>query len=102
MTHRIGAGVVFVAIALLAWRLWRSSAPQGRRWARLLMAVAVWQFATGLSNVVLGWPLAAAVAHTAGAAALAVLLTVMLARTSAARRGRGARGPADVSARAAS
>ena len=35
----------------------------------------LWQFATGLSNVVLDWPLVAAVAHTGGAAALVVVLT---------------------------
>jgi cytochrome c oxidase assembly protein subunit 15 len=33
------------------------------------------QAATGLSNVVLGWPLLAAVMHTGGAAALVVVLT---------------------------
>jgi heme a synthase len=31
--------------------------------------------ASGLSNVVLGWPLVAAVAHTGGAAALVAVLT---------------------------
>jgi cytochrome c oxidase assembly protein subunit 15 len=45
----------------------------------------VWQFASGLSNVVLGWPLVAALAHTAGAAALITLLAVMLARARQAR-----------------
>ena len=39
-----------------------------------------WQFASGLGNVVLGWPLAAAVAHTGGAAALVVVLTLLLVR----------------------
>jgi cytochrome c oxidase assembly protein subunit 15 len=33
------------------------------------------QLLTGLSNVVLGWPLLAAVMHTGGAAAMVVLLT---------------------------
>jgi cytochrome c oxidase assembly protein subunit 15 len=33
------------------------------------------QFITGLSNVVLGWPLLAAVLHTGGAAAMVVTLT---------------------------
>jgi cytochrome c oxidase assembly protein subunit 15 len=32
------------------------------------------QWGTGLSNVVLGWPLPAALAHTAGAAALVVCI----------------------------
>jgi heme a synthase len=33
--------------------------------------------------VVLGWPLVAALAHTAGAAALVLLLTLLLARSAA-------------------
>ena len=39
------------------------------------------QLATGLGNVLLGWPLAAAVLHTGGAAALAVVLTWTLCET---------------------
>jgi heme a synthase len=42
--------------------------------------LGVWQLATGLSNVVLGWPIVAAVSHTGGAALLAVLLASLLAR----------------------
>jgi cytochrome c oxidase assembly protein subunit 15 len=41
------------------------------------------QFATGLSNVVLDWPLVAAVLHTGGAAALVVVLTWALAASRA-------------------
>jgi len=65
---------------LLAWRLYASHESPQQRWAGALVAVAVWQFASGLSNVVLGWPLVAALAHTAGAAALITLLAVMQAR----------------------
>jgi cytochrome c oxidase assembly protein subunit 15 len=36
---------------------------------------------SGLSNVVLGWPLVAALAHTGGAAAMVVLLTAIISRT---------------------
>jgi heme A synthase len=36
------------------------------------------QLVTGLSNVVLGWPLLAAVLHTGGAAALVVVITGVL------------------------
>ena len=46
------------------------------------MLVAAWQLGTGISHVVLGWPLAAAVAHTGGAAALVVLLTRLGMRLS--------------------
>jgi cytochrome c oxidase assembly protein subunit 15 len=37
--------------------------------------LAALQLLTGLSNVVLNWPLVAAVAHTGGAAALVVAMT---------------------------
>jgi cytochrome c oxidase assembly protein subunit 15 len=79
-THRLGALVVFTALLLFAWRLWRSADHQARQWARRLLLVAAWQFLSGVSNVVLDWPLLAALAHTGGAAALLVLLTTLLAR----------------------
>ena len=59
--------------ALLVWRLMRAQVLRDQ--ARWLAALAVLQLMTGLSNVVLGWPLVAAVLHTAGAAALVVVLT---------------------------
>jgi cytochrome c oxidase assembly protein subunit 15 len=45
------------------------------------------QFATGLSNVVLGWPLLAAVMHTGGAAAMALTLTWALSVSRADNSG---------------
>ena len=88
VTHRVGAAVVIGALALLAWRLAVAGRAQPvlRRWAVGLAAVAAWQLATGLSNVVLGWPLAAAVGHTGGAAALVALLAALLARAHRTRR----------------
>ena len=56
----------------MRWRLWRCAAL--REPSRWLLGLTLAQFATGLSNVVLGWPLAAAVLHTGGAAALVVVL----------------------------
>jgi cytochrome c oxidase assembly protein subunit 15 len=85
VSHRIGALVVLSAMLWLAWRLHASRNPAQQRWSVALGAVALWQFASGLSNVVLGWPLVAALAHTAGAAALITLLAVMLARARLAR-----------------
>lgn len=85
-SHRLGAYVVLVAMAFLAWRLHASGAAALQRWALVLAGVALWQFASGLSNVVLGWPLLAAVAHTAGAATLVVVLTALIARVSLARQ----------------
>ena len=57
-----------------------------RTWGFAFAGVAAWQFASGLSNVILGWPLPAALAHTAGAAALVVLLTVLVVRMHEGRR----------------
>ena len=83
--HRLGAYVVLGAMALLAWRLHASGDAALRRWAWRLVAVALWQVASGLGNVLLGWPLWAAVAHTGGAAALVVLLSVMIVRALPSR-----------------
>ena len=80
MAHRIGALVATAAIAWLAWRLWRSDGAVLRRFGAGLALLAALQVASGLSNVVLGWPLAAALAHAAGAAALVLLLVMLIAR----------------------
>jgi cytochrome c oxidase assembly protein subunit 15 len=83
LTHRIGALVLTLALLSLVWAL-RRTGPQAARWGYRLLAVLVWQLASGLSNVVLGWPLLAALAHTGGAAALLLILTLLLARLRAA------------------
>jgi cytochrome c oxidase assembly protein subunit 15 len=72
-THRLAAYAVLAALAWLAWQLraQRVLSPQSK-W---IAGLALWQLGTGLSNVVLGWPLAAAVSHTGGAAALVMVLT---------------------------
>ena len=79
--HRLAAYVVLPLLALLAWRLGRAGALRDP--ARWLAGLALLQFATGLSNVVLDWPLVAAVLHTGGAAALVVVLTWALAASRA-------------------
>jgi cytochrome c oxidase assembly protein subunit 15 len=43
-----------------------------------LLGLSALQLITGLSNVVLGWPLLAAVLHTGGAAAMVVTMTWVL------------------------
>jgi len=80
--HRLAAYVVLAALLLLAWRLHAAGA---RRAGLALAGVAAWQLATGLGNVLLGWPLLAAVAHTGGAAAAVLLLTTLLVRCLQAR-----------------
>ena len=81
MAHRIGALVLLPALVLLAWRL-RAAGAATRPWALGLLGIAAWQAASGLGNVVLGWPLFAAVAHTGGAAALVVVLTLLIVRSA--------------------
>lgn len=80
-THRLMAYAVFLVLGITAWQLRRGSLARTARW---IAALALWQFATGLSNVVLGWPLVAAVSHTGGAAALVVVLTWALCESRAA------------------
>ena len=63
----------FVAYGL-ALRRWADACPaEGAPWRReghVLCLLAAWQLHSGLSNVVLGWPLLSALAHTLGAALL--------------------------------
>ena len=98
MAHRLFAVVVAVALGLLAWRLWR--APALRRFGGGLALLLLAQLASGLCNVVLGWPLAAALGHSAGAAALVLLLTLLLARTAPARQPAAAARPSAATAAA--
>lgn len=71
--HRLSAYVVFAAILALTIKLYRL--PALRKQGQWLAGLALLQLATGLGNVLLGWPLAAAVLHTGGAAALVIVLT---------------------------
>ena len=82
--HRLMAYVVLAVLALLAWRLARIDGL--RRLARWIGGLAALQLATGLGNVVLGWPLIAALLHTGGAAALVVVITWAMASTRSAQQ----------------
>jgi cytochrome c oxidase assembly protein subunit 15 len=92
MAHRVAALLLVAALAGLCAALWH----RHRRYAVALAGLALWQVASGLSNVVLGWPLVAALAHSAGAAGLVLVTTSLLARARhtrpAALRARPARG----------
>ncbi|MDI3382689.1 heme A synthase [Xenophilus aerolatus] len=88
-THRLAAYLVFAVLGVLAFRLMRL--PALRAQGRWLAGLALLQLATGLGNVLLGWPLVAAVLHTGGAAAMAVVLTWTLCESR--REAAGARSP---------
>ena len=95
--HRLTAYVVFLSIGLLAWQLLRHATAL-RAQARWLIGLALAQLATGLGNVLLGWPLVAALAHTGGAAALAVVLTWTLCESRRAAAPAPLRRPAPLAA----
>lgn len=96
-THRLMAYAVLATMLWLAWRLHRGDETRPARW---LLGLAGWQFLSGLSNVVLGWPLVAALAHTAGAAVLAALLSVWVLRAARTAPPEEARSAGAVPARA--
>jgi len=83
--HRMMAYLVLTVLALLAWQLNRHAHWRGH--SRLLAVLVGLQLATGLSNVVLDWPLLAALLHTGGAAALVLTLTWLLASSVAVAHG---------------
>ena len=86
--HRMMAAVLLVAGAVLAWVLngvqgsvdpgARGSVSALRAPSRWIAALIGLQLATGLSNVVLDWPLLAALLHTGGAGALVIVMTWVL------------------------
>ena len=82
MVHRVFALLATAVLASLAWRLWRHGERVLRRFGQALSLLLTLQLVSGLSNVVLGWPLVAALGHTAGAAALVLTLTLLLARSA--------------------
>ncbi len=83
LVHRLFAVLVVAGLLWLVARLWRHGDRHARRYALALGAMLVLQLATGLSNVVLDWPLLAALLHSAGAAMLVGLLTSLWARAKA-------------------
>ena len=80
MAHRLAAGVVLLAAGALAWALW--CRPPLRAQGLILASLLLAQLISGLSNVVLDWPLVAALAHSAGAAGLVLTLAMLLARST--------------------
>ncbi len=83
-THRTFAMVVFAYLAWLGMQLRHFSALRPLAIGLLIMLAV--QFATGLSNIVLKWPLLIALAHNGGAAVLVLLSVGLNYRIAAARR----------------
>jgi cytochrome c oxidase assembly protein subunit 15 len=83
MAHRLGAVMVCLALLWFAGALWRLRA---RKQAAVLICLLVWQVLAGLSNVLLDWPMLAALGHTLGAALMALYLTVLACLPAAANQ----------------
>jgi heme a synthase len=78
LMHRLMAVFLLVMLLVWAWRLWRERAAVGATPAAAMLVLLAWQLASGLSNVVLEWPMVAALGHSAGAALLVGLSTALL------------------------
>ncbi|MBI2751546.1 MAG: COX15/CtaA family protein [Burkholderiales bacterium] len=78
-THRMMAFVTLALLAALVVYLRRE--PTLHKQSRDLAGLLLLQLATGMSNVVLDWPLVAAVLHTGGAGAMVVVLVWALVAT---------------------
>jgi heme a synthase len=77
VVHRMFAFIVFGVLGYAAWLLYKQGQKDSAAW---IAGLLLWQLITGLSNVVLGWPLLAAVSHTGGAAGLVLVCTAALMR----------------------
>lgn len=77
-THRLFAVLAALGVGAAVWCLW--SAPGWRRPALWLAGLLLLQLLTGMSNVVLRWPLLGALMHSAGAAAMVAVLVSVIAR----------------------
>ncbi len=82
-SHRLLAFATVLVLGGLAWHV--KSHDALRKPFLALSALLALQVLTGLSNVLLDWPLLAAVLHTGGAGALVVVLVWLLVSTSGKR-----------------
>ncbi|MFA7680652.1 MAG: COX15/CtaA family protein [Pigmentiphaga sp.] len=80
--HRTFAWLVLVYLAWLGWRF--RAEPALRKPASLLLGFLALQVATGLTSIFLQWPLAIAVLHNGGAAALTMTCVTLLVRLGSA------------------
>ena len=82
--HFVHRSAAWLVLAVLVWLGWRLRQQPGLASAgQWLLGLSALQLITGLSNVVLGWPLLAAVMHTGGAAAMVLTLTWALSMSRA-------------------
>jgi cytochrome c oxidase assembly protein subunit 15 len=80
--HRLGALVVLIILFLVSYKTLKEAITRGhvalRRWAFTLFGLCLLQLMTGMSNIVLDWPIGAALLHTGGAAVMVIVLIKLL------------------------
>jgi cytochrome c oxidase assembly protein subunit 15 len=83
--HWVHRWFALIAAGMVGWLAWRARGhPATRRAGNWLAGFVVLQLLTGMSNVVFQWPLALAVLHNGGAAAMLALVLVVNYRAIAA------------------
>jgi cytochrome c oxidase assembly protein subunit 15 len=84
--HWVHRWFAVIAAVLLGWLAWRArSVPATRAAGAWLAALLLLQLLTGMSNVVFQWPLALAVLHNGGAAAMLAMVVVVNYRALTAK-----------------
>ena len=74
-THRVGALITFIYLALLGWHLLKH--PQLKKITQIMLVLLVVQIGLGVANLLLHLPLALAVGHNMGAALLLITVVVL-------------------------
>ena len=74
-THRVGALITFIYLALLGWQLLKH--PQLKKTTQIMLVLLVVQIGLGVANLLLHLPLPLAVGHNMGAALLLITVVVL-------------------------
>lgn len=83
-THRMGAIAASCAVLFFAFLLLKEKVAPLKKYAAAIIAILVVQIGLGISNIVFSLPIAVAVLHNAGGAAL--LITLLLAISTIKKR----------------
>lgn len=83
-THRVGALITFIYLALLGWRLLKQ--PQLKKITQIMLILLVVQIGLGVANLLLHLPLALAVGHNMGAALLLITVVVLNSKITGVSR----------------
>ena len=83
-THRVGALITFIYLALLGWRLLKQ--PQLKKITQIMLILLVVQIGLGVANLLLHLPLTLAVGHNMGAALLLITVVVLNSKITGVSR----------------